>query len=102
MVFEPNEFTPNDPLLEKAWHLQTLKMPVAWDITRGEGVLIAVLDSGINPAHEDLAGQVLPGWNAASGGADTSDINGMAPGWPELSARSPIMALVSPRLPRLP
>jgi subtilisin family serine protease len=31
----------------------------AWDLTFGRGVKIAIIDSGINPIHPDLAGQVV-------------------------------------------
>jgi len=76
LVFDPSEVIPNDPLYGDAWHLQTLNMPGAWDVSQGDGIIIAVLDSGVDAFHEDLAGRILPGWNAASGGTDTSDITG--------------------------
>jgi hypothetical protein len=76
LVFDPSEVSPNDPLYSDAWHLQTLNMPAAWDVSQGDGIIIAVLDSGVDAFHEDLAGRILPGWNAASDGTDTSDITG--------------------------
>ncbi|MGB5495279.1 MAG: S8 family serine peptidase, partial [Sedimenticolaceae bacterium] len=38
-------------------------------------IAFAVLDTGVNPNHPDLAGQVLSGWNTVSNNADTADIN---------------------------
>lgn len=32
-----------------------------WRISRGEGVTVAVIDSGVHAGHPDLRGQVLPG-----------------------------------------
>ncbi|MFL5349866.1 MAG: S8 family peptidase [Hyalangium sp.] len=44
-------FTPNDPDYGKQWNLQMIDMPKAWDTSRGKGVVVAVLDTGI--AYED-------------------------------------------------
>jgi type VII secretion-associated serine protease mycosin len=41
--------------------LGMLDAPAAWDVTRGQGVTVAVLDSGVDPAVSDLAGSVIPG-----------------------------------------
>ncbi|MBY8879932.1 type VII secretion-associated serine protease mycosin [Actinacidiphila acidipaludis] len=32
-----------------------------WDLSRGRGVTVAVIDSGVDAGHPDLVGQVLPG-----------------------------------------
>lgn len=54
--------TPNDPTFPSQWHLpQTSVAPNptlgAWDITTGSAdVVVAVLDSGTDVAHEDLIG----------------------------------------------
>jgi thermitase len=36
-------------------------------------VVIAILDSGINRAHPDLSGRIVPGFNFVSGTTDTTD-----------------------------
>jgi serine protease len=46
-----SSFTPNDPEYGKQWNLQMIDMPKAWDRSRGKGVVVAVLDTGI--AYED-------------------------------------------------
>ncbi|WP_432972725.1 S8 family serine peptidase [Dactylosporangium sp. CA-233914] len=45
---------------DRQWYLTTLDVAAAQKITQGEGVVVAVLDSGIGK-HPDLDGQVLAG-----------------------------------------
>jgi len=44
-------YVPNDPEYEKQWNLAMIDMPKAWDKSRGKGVVVAVIDTGI--AYED-------------------------------------------------
>ncbi len=76
LYLHPDDFIPNDPKFTAAWHLQTMNLPGAWDVSRGDDITVAVLDTGVNGAHEDLSGKMVPGWNVASNNADTSDIFG--------------------------
>lgn len=70
-------YVPDDTHYASAWHLQTLQLPVAWDSSQGANITVAVLDTGINATHEDLAGRLAVGWNAVDGDAvDYSDIHG--------------------------
>jgi subtilisin family serine protease len=50
-------------------------LPV-WSQTRGLGVTVAVLDTGVDATSADLAPNLLPGWNAEDGGSDTHDPTG--------------------------
>lgn len=47
--------------------LRTLQVDKAWRITKGEGVTVAVLDSGVDPHHRDLAGSVREGADFTEG-----------------------------------
>ncbi len=44
-------YVPNDPLFDKQWNLRMINMPKAWERTKGKGVVVAVIDTGI--AYED-------------------------------------------------
>ena len=50
-----------DPLLPKQWGLSQVKAPEAWRVATGKGVIVAVLDGGVDGTHPDLRGKVLPG-----------------------------------------
>lgn len=52
---------PNDPMFGQQWGLKNNSYPgvdvnatAAWDITRGAGAKVAVVDQGIDPNHNDL------------------------------------------------
>lgn len=70
--------TPNDPYYASfQWHLPKVAAPTAWDTTTGStNVTVAVIDSGVQAAHPDLAGRVLPGFDFVNNDADPSDDNG--------------------------
>src|SRR5262249_25435764 len=40
-------FIRNDPEFGKQWNLRQIHMPEAWELSRGKGVVVAVLDTGI-------------------------------------------------------
>lgn len=65
--------TPNDPAFPSEWHLWAVNAMKAWKISPGNGVTIAVLDSGVNRKVSDLAGKTYPGYDAFN------NVEGQAP-----------------------
>jgi hypothetical protein len=64
---------PSDP---QATHpaYAALHLPAAWDVTTGSPeVVIAVVDSGVDPSHPDLAGAVRAGYDFVDDDADAAD-----------------------------
>ena len=59
-------FVPNDPLYTQQWHYGNgaggINLEPAWDLSQGDGVVVAVLDTGIT-AHSELDGQKVAGYD---------------------------------------
>lgn len=54
----PSSVYPNDTYYSSQWGLTKIRAPEAWALSRGTGVLIAVLDTGTDYNHPDLSGKV--------------------------------------------
>lgn len=73
----PPTIIPNDQYYSSQWHLEKISAPQAWDISKGDSnVIIAVLDSGVDPNHPDLSSKLLQGYNFYDNNYNTTDVYG--------------------------
>jgi thermitase len=55
---------PNDPYFPQQWGMTVIQAPEAWDVETGlANIKIAVLDTGVDQNHEDLAGRIVANRN---------------------------------------
>lgn len=57
-------YTPNDPQLGSAWGISKIECQQAWDISRGNGIIVAVIDTGVDHGHPDIEANM---WQDAAG-----------------------------------
>ena len=82
-----------DQVRERQYWLEDYRIEEAWQITRGAGVRIAIIDTGIDASHQDLEGAVV-------GGADFSglgSIDGLTPVGPERRHGTMVASLAAGR-----
>jgi subtilisin family serine protease len=77
VFLEALDTVPNDALWSTQWGWRLVGAPRAWDSSRGApGVVIAVLDTGVDAQHPDLRGATVAGYDVVNNDADPSDDHG--------------------------
>jgi subtilisin family serine protease len=72
-----SQASPADPRYQNQWSLSK----IGWDLVFGtvtatDSVVVAVLDTGVDPRHPDLAGNVIAGTSILDGSSGTTDPSG--------------------------
>ena len=68
LFFTDNDFT-TSYAIDRDAHINIQR---AWDITKGSGVKVAVIDKSFEPTHEDIADNVVLTYNADDGSTDVT------------------------------
>ena len=68
---------PNDEYLATQWSIMKTRAEQAWDLSVGSPqVVVAVLDTGVDPEQADLRGKLVAGYDYVNNDQDPSDDNG--------------------------
>jgi serine protease len=67
---------PNDPDYTKQWNFRNINVEQAWDETRGDGITVAVIDTGVSQVPDLKLTKFVAGYDFVNDKADASDDNG--------------------------
>ena len=77
-AFKEPRLEVDDPYFVRQWHMEAINAPQAWTVTKGHGVTVAVIDTGVAPLPDMVSPRLLPGKTFSEGPPVASMITGMA------------------------
>jgi len=66
----------NDYYFSLQWGLAKIGGPAAWSVSQGKGVIVAIVDTGVDLGHPDLRGQLVAGHDFVDNNEQPMDQNG--------------------------
>jgi serine protease len=73
---KPKLTGPNDPLYSKQWHLHNINVEGAWKQSKGKGVTVAVIDTGISQVRDLVETKFVKGYDFVKDRDKATDDNG--------------------------
>ncbi len=67
---------PNDPKFKYQWHLDQIHVKDSWKAAQGEGVVVAVIDTGVSKVPDLADTEIVAGFNFVNNTADARDDHG--------------------------
>lgn len=71
-IYRVNE-VPNDPDYPKQWNLRSINVEGAWAETKGQGVTVAVIDTGVTPVPDLEQTDLIPGYDFVNDTVEAND-----------------------------
>jgi serine protease len=68
--------TPNDPMYKDQWNLKAIEVEKAWQKTKGKGITVAVIDTGVSKVDDLKNTNFVKGYDFVNDREDASDDNG--------------------------
>ncbi|NES87677.1 MAG: peptidase S8 [Moorea sp. SIO2B7] len=67
---------PNDPDYSKQWNLRNINVEQAWDETKGDGITVAIIDTGVTPVPDLKQTEFVQGYDFVNDRIEATDDNG--------------------------
>ncbi|NEQ72679.1 MAG: peptidase S8 [Okeania sp. SIO2C9] len=76
IIFEGANGVPNDPMYGKQWNLRSINVEEAWNETKGDGVTVAVIDTGVTRVPDLQKTKFVTGYDFVNDRTLATDDNG--------------------------
>ena len=76
IIFDSGEEVPNDPMYGKQWNLRSINVESAWNETQGDGITVAVIDTGVSRVPDLEQTKFVPGYDFVNDRTLATDDNG--------------------------
>ena len=76
VVYDTPGITPNDPYYNQQWNFRSINLEKAWEETKGLGVTVAVIDTGVSKVPDLKETEFVAGYDFVNDKVDAIDDNG--------------------------